>query len=613
MTKTLISLLSLLWGSLSVASDADFLAARDAYARKDIKTLESLAANTSDSALLGAYPSYWLALRGLSADEEAPTVAFLSRHSNDALTEKLVNEWIKVLGKKGDWATIGMELPRLSEEAMDVETKCYAQLYALKVPKTTAPAPVDKSLLDMVKNVPTGCHAYVQQAAENQLLTQNEIASRIRLLKTYGYTTAAANLVNALRWSSADYDAATENLVIELVKKGKKNHTEAFQSLLAVEARLTPEQRGFVYGQLAYAAALKMEAPTALAWYNQAQLNDLTPDQWDWWMRSALRLSDWTTIAKVGKWMPKGQDKRGAWAYWQGFAAKVLGNTTEANTYFSSITRNNTYYGLLAREALGQTLSLHPIQAANRQLMSQIKQEPAVARALALYHISETYGRPDVREDARREWRWAMRGRKDEELIAAAQLADDVRFYDMSIYSADRTDKTHHFGLRFPMPHQQYLDPYSSLADIESAWAYGLIRQESRFVTLARSGVGASGLMQLMPPTAREVATKVGLTSFNVNDVETNIHLGTAYLGQMQRQLNNNEIMATAAYNAGASRARRWQAATPLDGKIYAETIPFDETRDYVQKVMANEVHYALLLGRKNVSLEQRMKAIPAR
>lgn len=613
MTKTLIILLSLLWGSFSVASDSDFLAARDAYVRKDIKTLENLAANTSDSALLGAYPSYWLALRGLSADEEAPTVAFLSRHSNDALTEKLVNEWIKMLGKKGDWSTIGMELPRLSEEAMEVETKCYAKLYALKFPSTAVSLPIDKNLLHMVRNVPMGCHLYVQQAAENQLLTQNEIASRIRLLKTYGYTTAAANLVNALRWSGAEYDAVTENLVIGLVEKGKKNHKGAFQSLLAVEARFTPEQRGFVYGQLAHRAALKMEPETALAWYNQAQLSDLTPDQWDWWMRSALRLSDWPTIAKVGKWIPNGQDKRGAWAYWQGVAAKILGNTAEANTYFTSITRNNTYYGLLAREALGQTLSLHPIQAPNRQLMNQIKQEPAVVRALALYQISETYGRPDVREDARREWRWAMRGRSDEELIAAAQLADDVHFYDMSIYSAYRTDKIHNFDLRYPMPHQQYLVSYSSLANIDPAWAYGLIRQESRFVTLARSGVGASGLMQLMPATAREVATKVGLASFNVNDIETNIHLGTAYLGQMQRQLNNNEIMAIAAYNAGASRARRWQATMPLDGKIYTETIPFNETRDYVQKVMANEAHYALLLGRKNISLEQNMKTVPAR
>ncbi|MBY0345674.1 MAG: lytic transglycosylase domain-containing protein [Neisseriaceae bacterium] len=611
MTKTLISLLSLLWGSFSAANDADFLAARDAYARKDIKMLESIVANTSDRDLLGAYPSYWLALRGLSEAEDATTVAFLSRYTNGALTEKLVNEWIKVLGKKGDWATIGMALPRLSEEAMDVETRCYAQLYALKV--SNAASSVDKSLLDMVKNVPAGCHAYVQQAAENQLLTQNEIASRIRLLKTYGYTTAAANLVNTLRWSTADYDASAENLVIELVKKGKKNHTEAFQSLLAIESRLTPEQRGFVYGQLAYAAALKMDAEMALAWYNQAQLKDLTPDQWDWWMRSALRLGDWKTIAKVGKWIPAVQDKRGAWVYWQGIAAKFLGNTAEANAYFSSITRNNTYYGLLAREALGQTLSLAAIQEANRQLMSHIKQEPAVARALALYQISENYGRSDVREDARREWRWAMRGRSDEDLIAAAQLADDVGFYDMSIYSADRTDKIHHFGLRFPLPHQQYLESYSALAGIDSAWAYGLIRQESRFVTLARSGVGASGLMQLMPATAREVATKVSLTSFNVNDVKTNIHLGTAYLGQMQRQLDNNEIMATAAYNAGASRARKWQSTSRLDGRIYTETIPFDETRDYVQKVMSNEAHYALLLGRRNVSLEQRMKAIPAR
>jgi soluble lytic murein transglycosylase len=142
------------------------------------------------------------------------------------------------------------------------------------------------------------------------------------------------------------------------------------------------------------------------------------------------------------------------------------------------------------------------------------------------------------------------------------------------------------------------------------------MRQESRFITSAKSNVGASGLMQLMPATAKWVARKIGLRDFSqgrVNDTETNVLLGTSYMRLVMENLDNHPVLASAAYNAGPGRAKKWRADRPLEGAIYAETIPFSETRDYVKKVMSNAVYYSALFNGKPDSLKARLGTIGAR
>jgi soluble lytic murein transglycosylase len=142
----------------------------------------------------------------------------------------------------------------------------------------------------------------------------------------------------------------------------------------------------------------------------------------------------------------------------------------------------------------------------------------------------------------------------------------------------------------------------------------GLVRQESRFIANARSSVGAMGLMQLMPATARWSAKKIGLAyqASRVIEPPTNIALGANYLKHVLDDLGH-PVLAAAAYNAGPGRARRWRDSRPLEGAIYAETIPFSETRDYVKKVMANTMYYAQLIGGKLIPLKDRLGKVPSR
>jgi soluble lytic murein transglycosylase len=173
--------------------------------------------------------------------------------------------------------------------------------------------------------------------------------------------------------------------------------------------------------------------------------------------------------------------------------------------------------------------------------------------------------------------------------------------------------------LRFLSPHRNELRNILQQHELDEAWVYGLIRQESRFIADIKSHAGAAGLMQLMPATAEWVAKQLGIQDFRqsiIVDVNTNLRLGTYYLKHVLSTLDNQPLLASAAYNAGPGRARRWRdSIRPLEGAIYAETIPFNETRDYVKKVLKNSMYYAKVLdhGHDAPTLKERLGVVAAK
>ena len=217
--------------------------------------------------------------------------------------------------------------------------------------------------------------------------------------------------------------------------------------------------------------------------------------------------------------------------------------------------------------------------------------------------------------DGLREWFWGVRGMDDKELLAAAEAANEQGVPDRAMRAAERTVVLHDYSRRFPTPFRDLLALSSKERELDEAWVYGLIKQESAFVADAKSRVGAMGLMQLMPATAKSMAKLASLKDFHPSrlaDVETNLTLGTHYLRHVLDDLGG-QVLATAAYNAGPGRARRWRSESPLEGAIYAESIPFDETRDYVKKVMANAYFYASRLGAPKKSLKEMLGVVPSR
>jgi soluble lytic murein transglycosylase len=215
-----------------------------------------------------------------------------------------------------------------------------------------------------------------------------------------------------------------------------------------------------------------------------------------------------------------------------------------------------------------------------------------------------------------REWNWSLRGRDDRFLLAAARLAEKSGLYDRAISAADRTVQEHDYSLRYLTPYRERIEPNARERGLDLAWVYGLMRQESRFIPAARSSVGAQGLMQIMPSTGKWIAGKLGMKGYQVgwlSDPETNVMFGTTYMRMVLEGLDDHPVLASAAYNAGPGRAKKWKDGRPLEGAIYAETIPFTETRDYVKKVMANAVIYAALLDGRAPSLKERLGTVNSR
>jgi soluble lytic murein transglycosylase len=327
-------------------------------------------------------------------------------------------------------------------------------------------------------------------------------------------------------------------------------------------------------------------------------------------VRAALRAHEWGVVRDTVLAMPPALAELPEWTYWLGRAWQAGGRTSEAAAQYEKIAGQASFYGNLADEELGRTLMPPPkAKPATPEEQKATRDHSGLRRALAFFRL-------DMRTEGVREWNWSLRGMNDRELLAAAQLAKGNQIWDRAINTADKTKGEHDFSLRFLAPYGEQVRPAAQNQALDDAWVYGLMRQESRFITSAKSTVGAAGLMQLMPATAKWVAKKIGLRDFQpgkVHDTSINVLLGTAYMRMVMENLDNHPVLASAAYNAGPGRARKWRADRSLEGAIYAETIPFAETRDYVKKVMSNAVYYSALFNGRADSLKARLGVVGAR
>jgi soluble lytic murein transglycosylase len=330
-----------------------------------------------------------------------------------------------------------------------------------------------------------------------------------------------------------------------------------------------------------------------------------------------LRVSDgterWRLVQRAIDAMGPVERNEPTWQYWRARALEAQAKPgeageaarIEARQVLASLAGQMHFYGMLAAEDLGAPQPLPPRGAAStdpERIATRI--HSGLQRALAMIGAG-------MRPEGVREWNFSLIGMSDRELLAAAQLACEREIWDRCINTSERTKAEVDIEQRFPQPMRAEVLAKAKDIDIDPAYVYGLIRQESRFVMDARSHVGASGLMQIMPATAKWTAKKIGLDykPAMISDRDTNLRLGTAYLKLVLDNLDGSQPMAAAAYNAGPNRPRRWREGPMLEPAIWAENIPLNETRDYVKKVLANATIYASLMSGKPASLKARLGA----
>ena len=610
------------------SQDAALLAARDAFESGNRARLAAVAPQLSGH-LLAPYVEYWQLFLRLPAARSEDVRDFLTRYSGSALAEQLRTDWLKVLAKSGRWDLFQEEYPQLSAD--DPEVTCYALLARWKRDEAAVREQFT-GFWNAPRDLPDGCLQLARAMAKSGQIGSGEAWARFRLLLDTGLMSAArrslefvprseaidprrlAGVIRAparfLKGPLGDLGkVADRELVIVAMTLASDTEPVAVAKLWGggLSDKFPEADVKYVWLMLAMNGAQR-HVPEALEWFGKA--GALSDDQLAWRARIAMRIENWAELRNSIDRMSAVAKNDPVWIYWYGRAERELGNPVEAEGYFQRVAGEHSFYGRLASDELGMTLRVPPrAPLPTEGEIAEVAAVPGLARALALYRI-------DMRAEATREWLWTIRGMDDRKLLAAAELARRNEAWDRAISTADRTVAAHNFSVRYLAPYREVLAEKARSRDLEEYWVLGVVRQESRFVNGAKSNAGATGLMQVMRPTAKWAAHQMRMKNFSwarLREPEVNATLGTYYLRHVLDQFDGSPVLAAAAYNAGPSRAKLWRGDAPVEGAIFAETIPFVETRDYVKKVMANTVYYSAVLGSEPTPLKARLGVVPAR
>ncbi|QAA94511.1 lytic transglycosylase domain-containing protein [Pollutimonas thiosulfatoxidans] len=605
------------------------IAARDAMQKKQWAALQSLLPIAKSDPVLGVYPEYWMLHQKLiDPTQPVPDEAmreFMAAHPTGYLADRLKGDWLVAAARSGNYALAASLGPVVNSNAS--ETCSY--LLALHMTGKRVNA---TQAMDAFKST-SACWTMLDQFADSKVVGWKDLQGLLRAtLETS--KSADTRRVAAIMFDGAQmqqYTALMQNpkkwltgrkppksladielVTIALSRLAYGNQRESNAAYVEREwAKAIPKaDLQWVWSQFGLVAALNVEL-NAIDWYRKSGTAPMTDYNHAWQVRSELRQPriDWDQVAKAIRRMTAQQAAEPVWVYWYGRSLAALGNQQAATQHFQSIAHELNFYGQLASEELGHTPSLPPAAAPVTETeMQEALRHPGLQRAIALFDLG-------WRPEAVPEWSYSLRGMSDRQLLAAAELARKEHIYDRVVNTSLLTKNEVDFSQRFIAPFEGRVSEKAREINLDPAWVYGLIRQESRFITDARSRVGASGLMQLMPATARWVARKIGMKDFqpsSVNDFDTNTILGTNYLSMVLNDLNGSQVLATAGYNAGPGRPVQWRSKlrAPVEGAIFAETIPFTETRLYVKNVLSNTSYYSMMFTGKPDSLKERLGTI---
>jgi soluble lytic murein transglycosylase len=598
---------------------------------------------------LEPWGAYWELAARLDTASAQEVKDFFARYAGTYQEDRLRNDWLRLLGQRRDWLPFAEEHAKFRMND-DPQVRCYALLVQHLTQGPNAPAGLAEEVRRTwlgLREADDGCtHAASRLLAEGSQanrLTPADAWRKARLAAENNRPRAAEDAVamvapdalpqlkeafsSPVKFLTGKVSAASrtrkELIGLALIRLATSDAEQASRLLENKWGpQLSPEERNWVWGAMGKQAATRLDGE-ALSYYAKVSRDsDLSDDMLAWKARAALRTPrgpQWDALLSAIHAMGDEARKDSTWVYWRARALAASGRESlkaEAAQLYESIASPRGFYEQLALEELGRKVTVParpaPLTAEEKQAA---RANPSLNRALYAINLGT------LRSEGVREWNYATNlarpgGLPERELLAAADYACERQVWDRCINTSERTRSEFDFEQRYPMPFRDSVVRRAQEISLDPAYVYGLIRQESRFVMDARSHVGASGLMQVMPATARWTARKLGMNGFTpdqITDRDTNIAIGTGYLKLVLDDFGGSMPLAAAAYNAGPGRPRNWRNGPVVEAAAWAENVPFNETRDYVKKVLANTTLYAAILTGQPQSLKARLGTVGPR
>ncbi|MBA6390139.1 transglycosylase SLT domain-containing protein [Colwellia sp. BRX10-3] len=360
----------------------------------------------------------------------------------------------------------------------------------------------------------------------------------------------------------------------------------------------TKQQQQQITLKFALALASKDHADAA-SWLEQVDEKLFSSNLTQWYITDALRDQNWQHIKDKLLKLPKTAQLSLQWRYWYSRSLLATNDLVQGTKLLSELAQSRHYYGFLAASYLNKASNFQNMPlVVSAEEKSLITKSPEAKRAFELFAIGRFH-------HARLEWNYWLSKLNEREKLVASKVANEMQWYDRAIFTLAKVGYLNDVNLRFPLGFETEIKHYAGNQKINPAWAFAIARRESSFMSDANSPAGAKGLMQIMPATAKQLARRKVSTQY-LFKAKNNIKLGTKYLRNLLDRHDGNQVLATAAYNAGPYRVKSWlKDAEALPADVWIETIPFKETREYVKSVLAYQQIYQHKVGQTGSLFDQ--------
>jgi soluble lytic murein transglycosylase len=588
-------------------------------------------AKSLDGYVLHPYLEYELLKDRLSTTPPDAIRAFLEEAGPAPVGDMLRRKWLRQLVGRGDWDTFLKEYRDIED---DPELQCTRLNRLLKTSEQQAVLMDEIAALWRTgQRLPGICDPVFSAWRGAGHMTNDIVWERIRLAMERRNASLASELAVYLvpaervwvnRWIAMHRDPASElanirypvetptaRMIVRhgVVRLAFRNSEEAMKrwESLKQKYQFFGEDDNYVLRHVGILAAQE-HRPEALKWLSAVSAESNDENLHLWRVRAALRAGEWETARRFVAGLPEEQQKQAQWRYWKARVLEKTGDKAGAMSLYQGLAGERGYYGFLAADRTGTAYSMqhNPVEATPEEVSAMLAR-PGIQMAQELYLTGQTV-------DARRQWSFTTRRMNNRDLAVAAVIARQWGWHDRAILTVSKSDYQDDIELRFPLLYRDVIEEKATRNGLDAGWVYGVVRQESAFVPDARSGAGALGLMQLMPATGRLTGRRLNISVASTHallDIEKNISLGAGYLREMLDRYRGNQVLATASYNAGPNRITDWfQEGQAMDAEIWVETIPFNETRDYVKNVLAFTTVYDFRLNNRPMRLTNRMPAV---